>query len=58
MIKIKKPQQRKRGVCFRLTEPMIKALDKIAQDQNVDRTAVIETALETFLELYYGSKKK
>jgi len=48
---IKKPEP-KRGVCFRLSTETIQALDKIAKQQEVDRTAVIEAALAYFLKHY------
>ena len=56
MIEIKKPAERKRGVCFRLAPKTIEQMDKIATKEGVDRTAVMEAALETFLELYKAPK--
>lgn len=50
-IEIKKSEP-KRGVCFRLSPETIKALDKIATQQEVDRTTVIEAALAYFLKHY------
>lgn len=57
-IEIKRPSERKRGVCFRLAPKLIEQIDKIASKEKVDRTAIMETALETFLALYAGPKVK
>jgi predicted transcriptional regulator len=57
MIEIKRPTK-KRGVCFRLQPALIEAIDKIATKEKVDRTVIMETALEAFLELYKGPKAK
>lgn len=57
-IEIKRPSERKRGVCFRLAPKLIEQIDKIASKEKVDRTAIMETALETFLALYGAPKAK
>jgi predicted transcriptional regulator len=48
----------KRGVCFRLQPALIAELDKIAAKEKVDRTVIMETALEAFLQLYKAPKAK
>lgn len=56
-----KKRIKKQIVCFRLPPEVVESLDKIAKANKVDRTSVIEAALDSFIKDYvaqFGGGKK